>query len=374
MTPAYSTYSASGDARFSAHSQDDATHNHPLSADRSPWAESSFARPPPPEYLGSFTLPAPPLHVLPSNLHNRPLSAFGERPKSSPSTFGPTAHTVNWPDPREFKPSTYSHYPEPPMLHSSFQPSVPFQPVLGTELGSPSPPPHLTMHHPQPSRRYAALAPSPGKRSHDDETMGYNSEDAGAPASAATNKRRKRTCSVASADLSEDDKLLVSLKEDEALPWKDIAARFGEHHGKTFQVAALQMRYKRLREKFRVWQSEDVEALKLASEYYEKYKWDIISSKVSLGLSIPSRHVLTMSDARLWCPRTMAFEALCSQVAEDQPHAALATIDRHTTTTSQQPPAATATQPRSVSGVCIHACSDNLKVMSTDKCGGWPPI
>lgn len=129
-------------------------------------------------------------------------------------------------------------------------------------------------------RRYAPFSASPsGKRSRDDEDMGYISDD-GAPSTSSGGKRRKRTCSVASGDLSEDDKLLVSLKEDEALPWKDIAARFGSHHGKTFQVAALQMRYKRLREKFRVWQPEDLEALRLASEYYDKYKWDIISSKV----------------------------------------------------------------------------------------------
>ena len=65
------------------------------------------------------------------------------------------------------------------------------------------------------------------------------------------------------------------------MPWKDIAARFGSHHGRTFQVATLQMRYKRLRERFRIWEGTDVEALRLAHEYWEKSKWDIISSKVS---------------------------------------------------------------------------------------------
>ena len=41
------------------------------------------------------------------------------------------------------------------------------------------------------------------------------------------------------------------------------------------------MRYKRLREKFRVWEEQDMSALRLAHEYWEKYKWEIISAKVS---------------------------------------------------------------------------------------------
>ena len=81
--------------------------------------------------------------------------------------------------------------------------------------------------------------------------------------------------------LNDDDRFLVRLKEEENLPWKDIAARFLSDKGKVFQVAALQMRYKRLREKFRSWQDEDVQALRQAIEYWEKYKWDIISGKVS---------------------------------------------------------------------------------------------
>jgi len=80
--------------------------------------------------------------------------------------------------------------------------------------------------------------------------------------------------------LSEDDRFLVQLKEDENLPWKDIATRFHARKGKKVQVAALQMRYKRLREKFRVWEERDLQALRTAHEYWEKYKWEIISAKV----------------------------------------------------------------------------------------------
>lgn len=105
-------------------------------------------------------------------------------------------------------------------------------------------------------------------------------DEAAESSSSSSTKRRKRTSSVASADLSDDDRFLVQLKEDENLPWKDIAGRFFSDKGKTFQVAALQMRYKRLREKFRTWEQQDLDALKLAVEYWEKSKWEIISAKV----------------------------------------------------------------------------------------------
>lgn len=221
------------------------------------------------------TLPQPPT-LVPSHLQNRPISSLDNRPRSSPSTFGPSAESINWPDPRgginfsytmnEGHPGLVSNY-TPPLYQSSSN-------VSGREIfASPSPP---ALQQPQPRRQYHALAPNPTggpgfKRGRDDVEEFTD----------AAGKRRRRTASIAGAELNEDDRLLVNLKEDEGLPWKDIAARFSTQHGKTFQVAALQMRYKRLREKFRPWLNEDVEALNLAHEYWEKYKWDIISSKVS---------------------------------------------------------------------------------------------
>ncbi len=70
-------------------------------------------------------------------------------------------------------------------------------------------------------------------------------------------KRRKRSdsttaTSISNAELSSEERLLLRLKDDENLPWKDIALRFQIELGKTYQVPALQMRYKRLREKLRV--------------------------------------------------------------------------------------------------------------------------
>lgn len=159
-------------------------------------------------------------------------------------------------------------------MTSIFPPNV-FQsyPIEG-QYGMGSPP---ELRQPQPRRPYTNIAPNPAslpavKRQREDEERAESS---------ASTKRRKRTSSVASADLSEDDRFLVQLKEDESLPWKDIVTRFHTDKGKSFQVAALQMRYKRLREKFRIWQEEDVKALTRAHEYWEKYKWEIIGAKVS---------------------------------------------------------------------------------------------
>ena len=85
---------------------------------------------------------------------------------------------------------------------------------------------------------------------------------------------------VAAFTLSDDDRLLIQLRETEALPWKDIAARFSEGKDVVHTTARLQMKYKRLRQRFRVWEEQDLHALRVACEYYEKCKWDIISAKV----------------------------------------------------------------------------------------------
>lgn len=210
------------------------------------------------------------------------------RPRSSPSTFGPSADSLSWTSSglgiHGIQFTTAASHPTPPVT-STFPPNV-FQTYpIDENYGTGSPP---EIRQPQPRRPYTNIAPNPvgaaAKRKRDEE------EQHDVPGSAG--KRRKRTSSVVSADLSEDDRFLVQLKEDENLPWKDIATRFQTEKGKNFQVAALQMRYKRLREKFRVWEDQDIQALKLAHEYWEKYKWEIISAKVSkhnhLVLSNPS--------------------------------------------------------------------------------------
>lgn len=169
--------------------------------------------------------------------------------------------------------ATAGGHPTPPTT-STFPPSV-FQTYAAEDAYTQSTP---EIKQPIPKRPFPTLAPNPKqvaaqKRKREEEDQ--------QEASLSSSKKRKRTSSVASADLSEDDRFLVQLKEDESLPWKDIANRFQTDKGKNFQVAALQMRYKRLREKFRVWMEDDVKALRSAHEYWEKYKWDIIAQRVS---------------------------------------------------------------------------------------------
>ncbi|KAK5165747.1 uncharacterized protein LTR77_008670 [Saxophila tyrrhenica] len=247
----------------------------------------------------------PPSYQLPQTLFStKDLS----RPRSSPSTFGPGAEHVSWPSTGGLGIySSVAGHPTPPVT-STFPPSV-FQQTYGSEeqYASSSTP---EIRQPIPKRPFPALAPNPEqvaaqKRKRD--------EDEQQETTLSSSKKRKRTSSVASADLSEDDRFLVQLKEEESLPWKDIANRFQTDRGKNFQVAALQMRYKRLREKFRVWQDEDVKALKQAHEYWEKYKWEIIAQRMldyGINERWPARHC-----ARKWQDlETTAAASLASTV------------------------------------------------------------
>jgi len=91
------------------------------------------------------------------------------------------------------------------------------------------------------------------------------------PAFGASAKRRrsydivKRAETIAEdviiPELSEDEKLLIELKRDRNMPWKDISKEFEERLGRPYQVPALQMRYKRLKERLRPWKEEDVRRL-----------------------------------------------------------------------------------------------------------------
>jgi hypothetical protein len=80
--------------------------------------------------------------------------------------------------------------------------------------------------------------------------------------------------------MNDEDQFLLRLKDDEGLSWKEIATRFEEEMGKSYQVPALQMRLKRLRERMRVWTEGDIHALRLAHEYWMNQKFEIIAAKV----------------------------------------------------------------------------------------------
>ena len=82
-------------------------------------------------------------------------------------------------------------------------------------------------------------------------------------------------------DLSDEERLLVQLKQDQNLPWKEIAKEFEDRFGRPFQVPALQMRYKRLRERLRHWTKEDMAALEAAHDYWASNKFEIIANKMA---------------------------------------------------------------------------------------------
>ncbi|KAI5781727.1 hypothetical protein DFH27DRAFT_304493 [Peziza echinospora] len=83
-----------------------------------------------------------------------------------------------------------------------------------------------------------------------------------------------------STPLTEDDNLLLRLKDEENLPWKLIQKRFLEMSRGEFKVPTLQMRYKRLKEKMRVWEADDVGYLKEAKDAVSKEYWEMVSRKM----------------------------------------------------------------------------------------------
>jgi hypothetical protein len=93
-------------------------------------------------------------------------------------------------------------------------------------------------------------------------------------------KRKRSAPPSPNLEMTEEDTFLLRLKDQEQLTWKEIALRFHNEMGKTYQIPALQMRLKRLRERLRVWTDNDVQALRLAHDYWQNQKFEIIAAKV----------------------------------------------------------------------------------------------
>jgi hypothetical protein len=100
------------------------------------------------------------------------------------------------------------------------------------------------------------------------------------PSSSSPSPPRAPTHDLDREQLTPADALLVRLREDEGMAWRDVAARFRAETGRDFSVAALQMRLKRLRERARPWTERDVAALRLAHDYWISHKFEIIAAKV----------------------------------------------------------------------------------------------
>ena len=191
----------------------------------------------------------PPIEVSTVPSHVTPYS----RPKSSPSTFGPNVEDLLFTEnpfrlkQEDYGPSMFSMSPQP-LPSTTKAPSPFYEPVY-----PPSNPSH------SPSRQQQApipIAPDPVglrqmnalKRMREDEEYTEYGQ----------RKRKRAPSNVGPVELNEEEQLLLKLKEEENLPWKDIAVRFQTDLGKSYQVPALQMRFKRLRERMRTWTDIDV--------------------------------------------------------------------------------------------------------------------
>ncbi|KAL8741710.1 MAG: hypothetical protein Q9190_005712 [Brigantiaea leucoxantha] len=189
----------------------------------------------------------PPIEVspLPGHVVSYP------RPKSSPSTFPSNVEDLLFPEnPFRLKTEDY-----PPPMYSM----APIQPTKAATTNS-----YFSGDYGMTTAASASpirsgpipIAPDPvGLRQMNALKRMREEEDY----SEFNQKRRKRAPSQAGpVELNEEEQLLLKLKEEENLPWKDIAVRFQTDLGKTYQVPALQMRFKRLRERMRTWTETDV--------------------------------------------------------------------------------------------------------------------
>jgi len=145
------------------------------------------------------------------------------------------------------------------------------------------------LHHTQPHRYWTPIAPNPiGLRQLHAQKHSLSDDDW----ESSPNKRIRRSSPPSpNIELTEEDNLLLRLKDDDALTWKEIATRFQDEKGKSYQVPALQMRMKRLRERMRVWTEGDIQALRLAHEYWMNQKFDIIATKVRIHRTLLFQHV-----------------------------------------------------------------------------------
>lgn len=147
--------------------------------------------------------------------------------------------------------------------------------------------------------------------------------DEESPTDAMPKRRRRSSLNTPNFELTEEERLLLRLKDEINLPWKDIALRFQLELGKSHQVPALQMRYKRLRERLRVWTDNDVRR-SLLCFYLHQPHTDALhlgpspaASTRLLGEVQVGHHC--HQDARLWLWREVAGQVLHPQVGGTAP-------------------------------------------------------
>lgn len=222
---------------------------------RSPFSAFTVSQEPlPPQPVPQpYPDPRRPPPIQMNSVASQPQSV--SRTKSSPSAFGSNVEEFLFTETPfrakhdDFPPPIFTLSPQAATsqhnkISSSYYPSSEYG-VAGASTS-----PHRT--------RPVPIAPDPVGLSNmnalrrareDEETSDYGSR-----------KRKRAASQSGSVELNEEEQLLFRLKEEENLPWKDIAVRFQTDLGKTYQVPALQMRFKRLRERMRAWTDTDVSA------------------------------------------------------------------------------------------------------------------
>ncbi|KAI4171952.1 MAG: hypothetical protein LQ343_003861 [Gyalolechia ehrenbergii] len=202
----------------------------------------------PNDYDTTFSTPRvpPPIEVASLPGHFVPVP----RPKSSPSTFGPNVEDLLFPE-NPFRLKSDEYMPSMSSMAPLQSIKAPTNSYYGGDFGTAATTMSPVRAGPVP------IAPDPvGLRQMNAlKRMREEEEDY----SDLYQKRRKRVPSQSGpVELNEEEQLLLKLKEEENLPWKDIAVRFQRDLGKSYQVPALQMRFKRLRERMRTWTETDV--------------------------------------------------------------------------------------------------------------------
>ncbi|KAI5813678.1 MYB DNA-binding domain protein, partial [Pyronema omphalodes] len=138
------------------------------------------------------------------------------------------------------------------------------------------PPVHHHRHHSRSGHpgHHHGDQPPPNKMSRGNGGMGGGSND-GMPSPAPRPRGPKIKFTP------EDDSLLVDLKENKSLTWKQIAEYFPGRSSGTLQV-----RYcTKLKAKTTVWSDETIQKLRTAMSEYEQDRWRHIAAKVGSGFS-----------------------------------------------------------------------------------------
>lgn len=201
------------------------------------------------------------------NSHIMPVRPRSATPQQYPSYNNPYPSTSNAPRTSAHEEPSYSPFhfyetdagpPPPPYwgIYNISPPSAPSPPRQQTQAPS-----NPILIAPQPARTTSM------KRQLEEDTTYLEMQDRRKRPSLSRDVYPRETCPVERKhqNLNQEERVLCHLKEDLKLPWKDITIRWAHECGKSKNEAALQMQYKRLKERLRVWTKGDVSKPPLVS-------------------------------------------------------------------------------------------------------------